>query len=107
MTEAELDQLKKALEAKWAELVSPLRRRDEIAIEKSADIVDEMTCAVERDFAMRNIDLESNLVRNVRAALQHGRWYVRHLCALRHGNQLNTVEGCTLDALLHRMPGTH
>ncbi|MCZ2076247.1 MAG: TraR/DksA family transcriptional regulator [Bryobacterales bacterium] len=70
MTEAQLSRFRKALETKQAELTDTLRRRDGIAIEKSADTVDEMTSAVERDLAIRNINLESNLLRNVRAALQ-------------------------------------
>ena len=58
------------LEQKQAELVHVLRVRDGIAIEKSADPMDEIQYATERDLAMRSADLDSNLLRDVRAALR-------------------------------------
>ncbi len=58
------------LEFKEAELVQILRRRDGIAIEKSADPMDEIQYATERDLAIRNADRESKLLRQVRAARQ-------------------------------------
>ena len=58
------------LEHKEAELVLRLRRREGIAIEKSADPMDEIQYAVERDLAIGNVDRESHLLRQVRAALQ-------------------------------------
>jgi DnaK suppressor protein len=57
------------LERKQAELVRVLRRLDDIAIEKSADEMDETQYAVERDMAIRNVDRESSLLRDVRGAL--------------------------------------
>ncbi len=58
------------LEQKQAELVQALRTRDGIAIEKSADQMDEIQYASERDLAIRNVDRESTLLRQVRAALR-------------------------------------
>ena len=58
------------LERKEAELVRVMRRRDDIAIQKSADQMDEIQYASERDLAIRNVDRESTLLRNVRAALR-------------------------------------
>ena len=58
------------LEQKEFELVYVLRRRDGIAIEKSADQMDEIQYASERDLAIRNVDRESKVLRQVRAALQ-------------------------------------
>jgi DnaK suppressor protein len=58
------------LEQKQSELVHVLRVRDGIAIEKSADPMDEIQYATERDLAMRSADLDSNLLRDVRAALR-------------------------------------
>jgi DnaK suppressor protein len=58
------------LEAKQAELVQLVRNRDGIAIEKSPDALDEVQHAAERELAIRNLDRESNLLRNVRAALR-------------------------------------
>jgi DnaK suppressor protein len=67
---AELDGVQEILERKAAELVDALRRRDGIAIEKSADQMDEIQYASERDLAIRNVDSESTLLRQVRAALR-------------------------------------
>jgi DnaK suppressor protein len=58
------------LEQKQAELVQELRVRDGIAIEKSADPMDEIQYATERDLALRSVGLESSLLREVRAALR-------------------------------------
>jgi DnaK suppressor protein len=65
-----MDGFQKILERKEAELVQVLRRRDGMAIEKSADQMDEIQCASERELAIRNVDRESNLLRQVRAALR-------------------------------------
>src|SRR3982751_489343 len=69
MTKTELNKFRESLEAKQAELVQVLRNRDGIAIEKSPDALDEVQNAAERELAIRNLDRESNLLRNVRAAL--------------------------------------
>ena len=58
------------LERKQTELVHVLRKRDGIAIEKSADQMDENQYASERDLAIRNVDRESTLLRQVKAALR-------------------------------------
>lgn len=58
------------LARKEAELAHVLRKRDGIAIEKSADQMDEIQYATERDMAIRNVDRDSNLLRDVRDALQ-------------------------------------
>ncbi len=70
MTKTELSKFKEQLEGRQAELSAFVRKRDEIAIEKSADAIDEVTRAAERELAIRNLDRESNLLRNVRAALR-------------------------------------
>ena len=58
------------LERKQAELVRVLRTRGGIAIERSADPMDEIKSASERDLAIGNVDRESKLLRDVRAALR-------------------------------------
>ena len=70
MTKTELNKFRQILEARRAELSDILRRRDEIAIEKSPDAIDEVTRAAERELAIRNLDRESQMLRNVRAALR-------------------------------------
>jgi len=65
----EMGRVREILEQKEAEL-SRLLRRDDIAIEKSADQMDEIQYASERDLAIRNVDRETTLRRDVKAALQ-------------------------------------
>src|SRR5205814_8446499 len=69
MTKSELNKFKHVLEAKQAELVQLVRNRDGIAIEKSPDALDEVQLAGERELAIRNLDRESNLLRQVKSAL--------------------------------------
>jgi DnaK suppressor protein len=69
MTKTELNKYREILEAKQTELAQVLRNRDAITIEKSPDALDEVQNAAERELAIRNLDRESNLLRNVRAAL--------------------------------------
>ena len=69
MTKTELNKFREVLETKQAELVQVLRNRDGITIEKSPDALDEVQNAAERELAIRNLDRESQLLRNVRAAL--------------------------------------
>lgn len=70
MTKTELNKFRQVLESKQAELATVLRKRDGIAIEKSPDALDEVQHAAERELAIRNLDRESHLLRQVRAALQ-------------------------------------
>jgi len=62
-------EFKKLLDRKEAELSRSLQKRDGITIEKSPDQMDEIQSASERDLAIRNVDRESTLLRDVRAAL--------------------------------------
>jgi len=64
------NEVQEILEAKEAELMGGLRNREGIAIEKSADQMDEIQYATERDLAIRNVDRESTLLRQVKAALR-------------------------------------
>jgi DnaK suppressor protein len=79
----DMDGFREILERKEAELVQVLRNRDGIAIEVSADQMDEVQCASERDLAIRNVDRESSLLRDVKAALRrihHGTFGARIEC---------------------------
>src|SRR3954467_6696508 len=69
MNKTELDKYKKILETKRDELARGLRNREDIAIEKTPDALDEVQLAGERELAIRNLDRESNMLRNVRGAL--------------------------------------
>ncbi len=70
MTNAEIKKYRQILEAKQSELIYLLRNREGIEIEKSPDALDEVQRASERELAIRTLDRESSLLRNVRAALQ-------------------------------------
>src|SRR5437773_11256703 len=69
MSHTELNKYKAMLESKQADLSAGLRNREDIAIEKTPDAIDEVQLAGERELAIRNLDRESNLLRNVRGAL--------------------------------------
>lgn len=68
-----IDAVQEILERKEAELVRLLRERGGIAIERSADPMDEIQYASERDLAIGNVDRESTVLRNVKAALRRMR----------------------------------
>ncbi len=70
MATIEIDGVRESLERKQTELTRVLRMRDGIAIEKSADQMDEIQYASERELAIRNVDRESDLLRQVKAALR-------------------------------------
>lgn len=70
MATIELANLRESLERTRAELAGVLRRREGIEIEKSADQMDEIQFASERDLAIRNADRESKPLRQVNAALR-------------------------------------
>ncbi len=70
MTKTEVNKYQKILLAKQADLETMVRNRDGIAIEKSPDALDEVQHAAERELAIRNLDRDSNLLRNVRGALR-------------------------------------
>ncbi|MDP3001293.1 MAG: TraR/DksA family transcriptional regulator [Bryobacterales bacterium] len=70
IADTEMGGFQKLLERKEADLAQVLRRRDGIAIERSPDQMDEIQYALDRDLAVRNVDFESNLLRQVRDALR-------------------------------------
>ena len=69
MSKAEFEKHRAALEAKRAELEAGLRNRQDIAIEKTPDAIDEVQLAGERELAIRSLDRDSQLLRKVRTAL--------------------------------------
>lgn len=72
-TITEMRAFQEILERKEAELIRVLRKRDGMAIEKSADQMDESQHASERDLVIRNMDQESSLLRDIRTALRRTR----------------------------------
>ena len=69
MTKTDLDKFRNVLETKRQELSGSLRNRDEIVIEKAPDALDEVQLAGERELAIRNLDRDSNMLRQIRRAL--------------------------------------
>ena len=69
MTKSELEQFRCNLMAKHAELTSSLRHRDEIVIEKAPDSLDEVQQSGERELAIRNLDRDSAMLRQLNQAL--------------------------------------
>jgi DnaK suppressor protein len=69
MTKTDLEKFRSILDTKRAELSGSLRNRDEIVIEKAPDALDEVQLAGERELAIRNLDRDSNMLRQIRRAL--------------------------------------
>ena len=70
MTKPNINIFMTALKAKEADASKILQSRDAIIIEKSADELDEIEGAVAREIAIRNLDRESGLLREIRSALR-------------------------------------
>ena len=70
MTRTELNTFRRALENTEAELGNGNRNREALAIEMSPDELDRIQCAGDREWAMRNLERNSNWLREVRAALR-------------------------------------
>ena len=69
MSESKRKIYQKALQSKLAELSRGLQRREDIAIEKFSDTMDEVQLASERDFTIRSMDRDSILLWEIRASL--------------------------------------
>jgi DnaK suppressor protein len=69
MTNQEIKNYKRVLEAKRKELLPTSADREEIQIEKAADEFDQLQLAMNRELAICNLDREASLLRSVEAAL--------------------------------------
>jgi DnaK suppressor protein len=69
MTRNELNHLLTILNAKHLELAQSARRRDDIAIERTADELDELRLAADRELSTRSLERHAELLRSVRVAL--------------------------------------
>ena len=70
MTQNELNRFRAILTARVAELECFTRHREGIAVDRSADQLDEIQAASQRALAVSNLDRDSNQLRNARAALR-------------------------------------
>jgi DnaK suppressor protein len=66
----ELNRFQALLEARITELERATRMRDAIAVEPSADQIDEIQRASERALAISNVDRDTKQLRSARAALR-------------------------------------
>ena len=69
MTLAETEKLTTLLRTKQTELSRSLRNREEIVIEKASDAIDEVQLMGERELAVRNLDRDSSVLRQIHRAL--------------------------------------
>ncbi len=107
MNQTELNKYRAVLEAKKADLSAGLRNREDIAIEKTPDALDEVQLAGERELAIRNLDRESNLLRNVRTrAGSNPRRQLWRLHALRRRHQAKAAGSGAVGEVLHPVPGS-
>jgi len=69
MRSLEIERYKHLLEDKYEDLLKAIRQREAIAVERSADVIDELQAGVERERAITELDRTSRLLRDVKAAL--------------------------------------
>lgn len=67
------DQFKTLLESKYQELMTSRRSREAIAVERSADELDQIQSLNEREIQTNSIDMDARLLRQVKAALKRMR----------------------------------
>lgn len=70
MTKTELNAFRRVLEDRQAKLGNGNRNREALAIETSPDELDRIQHASERDYAMSNLERNSDRLREVRTALR-------------------------------------
>ena len=70
MERADTQKFRRTLEAILRILEQPLGKRDQIAIESSADALDQVQGAANREMAVRQLESESGRLRDVRQAIK-------------------------------------
>ena len=68
-TKPNLKRLKTALHAKQADLLRGLKNREGIVIEQAAEDIDHVQRAAEREITVSRLNLDSDILRSIRAAL--------------------------------------
>ena len=69
MSNININEFRKVLETKQRELLAGTSDRDEILIQNAAEDFDRLQQQLNREVAIRNLDRESKLLKDVRAAL--------------------------------------
>jgi len=83
MTQSKINNFRTALESIAGELDGTIRQREDIFVEGSADALDRILRANEREMAVRNLEAASNRSREVQGALsriEHGSFGVCQEC---------------------------
>ena len=70
MTKASVDNFRRTLEGKKKELLAGTSDREEILIENAAEEFDRLQQQMNREVAIRNLDRESKLLKDVQAAMK-------------------------------------
>jgi DnaK suppressor protein len=70
MTDTDRKQFLSVLQAKEADIAAGLGRRDGLAVQAEADVFDEIQNAIDRALLVRNLDHGSDLLREVRSAVE-------------------------------------
>jgi DnaK suppressor protein len=70
MSKTKFNDVRKVLEAKRNELLNGISERDEIRIENAAEEFDRLQQQLNREVAIRNLDRESTLLKDVQAAIR-------------------------------------
>ena len=70
ITSRAMGAFREILERKEIELVRVLQNGDDIAFDQSADQMDDIQHAAERDLTIQNVDRQSTMLRDVKASLQ-------------------------------------
>src|SRR5579872_6826095 len=70
MERTDTQKVRRTLEAILKVLEQPLGKRDQIAIESSADALDQVQSAANREMAVRQLESESGRLRDVREAIK-------------------------------------
>ncbi len=70
MSKKEIDEFRRLLEARQSELLTGGSDREEILIENAAEDFDRLQQQLNREVAIRNLDRESKLLKEIQAALK-------------------------------------
>jgi DnaK suppressor protein len=69
MEHVELGRYRLILEGKHQDLFGTIRERQAITVERSPDAIDEIQSAIEREITVTELDYDSRMLRNIKAAL--------------------------------------
>ena len=78
--------------------------RGVIAVERSADELDQAGLSAEREFAILGVNRESALLRNIQAALRRIENGTFGTCTSCEDDWPESFSGCPLDTLLYSLP---